>query len=217
MPHIPSLPSTALVSNPPIPFQANSVIRGRRTLSPSALAGTLFSPKGRQRKVHCCPADNCGAAFKRSEHLKRHYRAVHVGAKRASSFLSFPFPARHRRRSSTTRHADSATITAFPCQWSSCGKSFSRKDNLQQHVRLPLPSLFVSLTPSHRCQWSTAPPSPVPPPALPTSKRSAPPAPSPNSSRRRSRDTAKGLRRGRRRLRRRRGRTDREGSRGGNR
>lgn len=51
-------------------------------MSPTALAGTLFSPKGRQRKVHCCPAELCGAAFKRSEHLKRHFRAVHVGAKR---------------------------------------------------------------------------------------------------------------------------------------
>ena len=79
-----SLSTVALVAKPPIPFAPNAVIRGRRTMSPTALLGTLFSPKGRVRKVHCCPAENCGAAFKRSEHLKRHYRAVHVGAKRES-------------------------------------------------------------------------------------------------------------------------------------
>lgn len=86
-PHVPTLnlPPVALVVNPPVPFTAQSVIRGRRTLSPTALAGTLFSPNGKIKKVHTCPAANCGSAFKRSEHLKRHYRAVHVGSKRKCS------------------------------------------------------------------------------------------------------------------------------------
>lgn len=34
--------------------------------------------------VHTCPAENCTAAFKRSEHLRRHYKAVHRGEKRES-------------------------------------------------------------------------------------------------------------------------------------
>ncbi|BGO95856.1 CRISPR system Cascade subunit CasD [Rhodotorula toruloides] len=53
--------------------------------------------------VHKCPAENCTAAFKRSEHLRRHYKAVHRGEK------------------------------PFPCTVADCGKAFSRKDNLQQH------------------------------------------------------------------------------------
>lgn len=76
------LPKEALVAKPPIPFQAGSVIRGRRTLAEDELRGKLFSPSGKQKKVHTCPAENCHAAFKRSEHLKRHYRSVHMGSKR---------------------------------------------------------------------------------------------------------------------------------------
>ncbi|ORY54476.1 hypothetical protein BCR35DRAFT_272173, partial [Leucosporidium creatinivorum] len=68
------------------------------------------------KKVHTCPAENCSAAFKRSEHLKRHYRSVHMGSK------------------------------PFPCQMTGCTKSFSRKDNLQQHVSCPPPSLFARLS-----------------------------------------------------------------------
>lgn len=101
------LPSVSLVANPPIPFLPKSVIRGRRTQSPSALAGTLFSPHGKQKKVHTCPAENCGAAFKRSEHLKRHYRAVHVGSKRESCLQSY--------RSSLRYLAGHVILTSYFC------------------------------------------------------------------------------------------------------
>ncbi|GAA6059668.1 hypothetical protein JCM10212_000055 [Sporobolomyces blumeae] len=102
------LPDVALVKNPPIPFEKNTVIRGRRTHDASSLqrelqAGAEPSATGKAKKVHTCPAENCGAAFKRSEHLKRHYKSVHRGEK------------------------------PFPCNVQKCGKSFSRKDNLQQH------------------------------------------------------------------------------------
>ncbi|GAA6039520.1 hypothetical protein JCM8097_008364 [Rhodosporidiobolus ruineniae] len=62
--------------------------------------------KKRGTKVHVCPAENCGAAFKRSEHLRRHFKSVHRGEK------------------------------PWPCTIEGCGKSFSRKDNLQQHQAL---------------------------------------------------------------------------------
>ncbi|GAA5830420.1 hypothetical protein JCM3766R1_002710 [Sporobolomyces carnicolor] len=99
------LPDQALVRDPPIPFPKNTVIRGRRTHSADSLQAVIeqAEPFAKQKKVHTCPAVNCGAAFKRSEHLKRHYKSVHRGEK------------------------------PFPCKIENCGKSFSRKDNLQQH------------------------------------------------------------------------------------
>ncbi|GAA5941210.1 uncharacterized protein JCM15063_006402 [Sporobolomyces koalae] len=98
------LPDQALVKDPPIPFVKNTIIRGRRTHDATTLQAVIDdAPVGKQKKVHPCPADNCGAAFKRSEHLKRHYKSVHRGEK------------------------------PFPCKIENCGKSFSRKDNLQQH------------------------------------------------------------------------------------
>ncbi|GJN94020.1 hypothetical protein Rhopal_007083-T1 [Rhodotorula paludigena] len=39
--------------------------------------------------VHKCPAENCEAAFKRSEHLRRHYKSVHRGEKLAGCGKSF--------------------------------------------------------------------------------------------------------------------------------
>ncbi|GAA5881415.1 hypothetical protein JCM3774_004368, partial [Rhodotorula dairenensis] len=50
--------------------------KGRLT-GPGARGGTS---KG-GTTVHTCPAENCNAAFKRSEHLRRHYKAVHRGEK----------------------------------------------------------------------------------------------------------------------------------------
>ncbi|KAK4703222.1 hypothetical protein P7C70_g2992, partial [Phenoliferia sp. Uapishka_3] len=83
-----------------------SVVRGRRTYSPGQLEGQLKTPSGKPMKVHSCPAEGCDAAFKRSEHLKRHYRSVHLGAK------------------------------PFDCEDDKCSKSFSRKDNLRQHMKM---------------------------------------------------------------------------------
>lgn len=120
-----------LLPNPPIPFTPNSVIRGRRTAALSELAGKVFSPTGKERKVHGCPAENCGAAFKRSEHLKRHYKAVHMGQKRELSLRDVL--CEKNCRADRRRLFDAA----FPCEADGCEKSFSRKDNLQQHVRSP--------------------------------------------------------------------------------
>ncbi|SCV74510.1 BQ2448_7539 [Microbotryum intermedium] len=86
------------------PFNKNTVIRGRRTMAANEMEGKLLSKTGKIKKVHICPADSCEAAFKRSEHLKRHYKAVHIGAK------------------------------PFPCDAEGCDKTFSRKDNLHQHM-----------------------------------------------------------------------------------
>ncbi|KAM0787318.1 hypothetical protein ACM66B_007091 [Microbotryomycetes sp. NB124-2] len=99
------LANEELVENPPIPFTPQSVIRGRRTLKPDELLNKIAKP-GKQKKIHTCPAQHCNAAFKRSEHLKRHYKSVHMGSK------------------------------PFPCQEEGCSKAFSRKDNLQQHMAM---------------------------------------------------------------------------------
>ncbi|GAA5991834.1 hypothetical protein JCM11641_002119, partial [Rhodosporidiobolus odoratus] len=124
------LPDAAMVANPPVPFSNNTVLRGRRTKAIPTLKAELEAArtapppppptppaegeeeqprkkvKKRGNTVHVCPAENCGAAFKRSEHLRRHYKSVHRGEK------------------------------PWPCQIEGCGKSFSRKDNLQQHQAL---------------------------------------------------------------------------------
>ncbi|GAA5908627.1 uncharacterized protein JCM6883_005607 [Sporobolomyces salmoneus] len=86
----------------------NTVIRGRRTHNPDSLEAVVgpTPPNSKAKKVHPCPATGCNAAFKRAEHLKRHYKSVHKGEK------------------------------PFPCKVEQCGKSFSRKDNLQQHQAL---------------------------------------------------------------------------------
>ncbi|GAA5999776.1 hypothetical protein JCM10207_005905 [Rhodosporidiobolus poonsookiae] len=142
------LPPSAMVSTPPVPFNPNTVLRGRRTKAVGVLEDELSrmyeAPDGRRgngrveggrkrkargqgkeeqheepdedeprkkvkkrgNKVHVCPADNCSAAFKRPEHLRRHYKSVHCGDK------------------------------PWPCTIADCGKTFSRKDNLQQHQAL---------------------------------------------------------------------------------
>lgn len=52
----------------------------QRSSGPGARGGTS---KG-GTTAHRCPAENCSAAFKRTEHLRRHYKAVHRGEKRTS-------------------------------------------------------------------------------------------------------------------------------------
>lgn len=90
-----------------------AVIRGRRTANLQALQGVLLTPTGKVRKVHECPEPTCTAAFRRSEHLKRHYKSVHIGRR------------------------------PFPCDWAGCDKTFSRNDNKQQHVsQAPVPSPY---------------------------------------------------------------------------
>ncbi|GAA5859287.1 hypothetical protein JCM8547_008953 [Rhodosporidiobolus lusitaniae] len=169
------LPPSALVPNPPIPFDPNTVLRGRRTRAINDLEKEQNEvrekreeekrrrleerAKGKEREldeegtggeggegggeqpgekkkkvkkrgtaVHACPAEGCTAAFKRSEHLRRHYKSVHRGEK------------------------------PWPCTIEGCGKSFSRKDNLQQHQALVH---FVRATYTYPSGKSTAdPPSP---------------------------------------------------------
>lgn len=107
--------------------------------------------KKRGTAVHPCPAENCNAAFKRSEHLRRHYKSVHRGEKRAFLPISFSFLSFLIFYLPGDSDADFLTLSRFaawPCTIEGCGKSFSRKDNLQQHVRsLPPFSLLPSLSP----------------------------------------------------------------------
>ncbi|KAJ9052922.1 hypothetical protein DSO57_1029252 [Entomophthora muscae] len=53
-----------------------------------------------------CDHLGCGKMFKRSEHLKRHYRSIHTQDR------------------------------PFICNHPNCNKRFSRSDNLTQHMRI---------------------------------------------------------------------------------
>ncbi|CAH7687384.1 hypothetical protein BY996DRAFT_4528606, partial [Phakopsora pachyrhizi] len=53
-----------------------------------------------------CQAKGCGKCFKRREHLKRHVLSIHTNDK------------------------------PFKCHWPECNKTFSRHDNLNQHLKV---------------------------------------------------------------------------------
>ncbi|KAI9258775.1 hypothetical protein BDA99DRAFT_440426 [Phascolomyces articulosus] len=59
-----------------------------------------------ERRLYKCTEPGCGKLFKRSEHVKRHYRSIHTKEK------------------------------PFVCPYSECKKRFSRSDNLNQHIRI---------------------------------------------------------------------------------
>lgn len=67
---------------------AESAARGRRGKSKADLVkdDACKTPSGKPQKLHVCPVATCAAAFKRAEHLKRHWRGVHLNAKRQSFF-----------------------------------------------------------------------------------------------------------------------------------
>ncbi|GAA5842925.1 hypothetical protein JCM9279_004030 [Rhodotorula babjevae] len=109
-------PSTSTAAEPtapssaPAPTSLSPSLASAAPAAPSAPGAPPKKGKGSkgglskaQASVHACPAEHCTAAFKRSEHLRRHYKSVHRGEK------------------------------PFPCTVAGCGKTFSRKDNLQQH------------------------------------------------------------------------------------
>lgn len=61
---------------------------------------------GKRKKLFICEVFGCGKCFRRSEHLKRHVRSIHTNDK------------------------------PYDCPWSVCMKSFSRHDNLNQHLKV---------------------------------------------------------------------------------
>ncbi|KAK4058368.1 hypothetical protein OIO90_000526 [Microbotryomycetes sp. JL221] len=78
---------------------------------PGEIAYAGLTKDGRAKKMFECKAPECGKIFKRSEHLKRHIRGVHLDDKHITG------------------------QTAFQCQWPDCGRLFARHDNLSQHLR----------------------------------------------------------------------------------
>ncbi|KAI8997685.1 hypothetical protein BDB01DRAFT_713925 [Pilobolus umbonatus] len=87
---------------------SNTKINGNNTGKPTRSRGRRVSssPSVAGQKMFKCDHDNCGKAFKRSEHLKRHVRSIHT--------LEKP----------------------YECPYHNCSKSFSRSDNLNQHIRI---------------------------------------------------------------------------------
>ncbi|CDS05323.1 hypothetical protein LRAMOSA07852 [Lichtheimia ramosa] len=64
------------------------------------------SPDDTEQRIFKCTEPTCGKLFKRSEHVKRHYRSIHSKEK------------------------------PYECPYSTCLKRFSRSDNLSQHIRI---------------------------------------------------------------------------------
>ncbi|KAG5637097.1 hypothetical protein H0H81_005780 [Sphagnurus paluster] len=81
-------------------------------------------------RTFVCTVAGCGKCFVRGEHLKRHVRSIHTNEKR--SFIS---GCSYRRILLTIVFP---IYLAYPCPYNTCDKSFSRRDNLGQHVRLHL-------------------------------------------------------------------------------
>ncbi|KAI8141822.1 hypothetical protein BJV82DRAFT_474922, partial [Fennellomyces sp. T-0311] len=57
-------------------------------------------------RLYRCNEPGCGKLFKRSEHVKRHFRSIHTKEK------------------------------PYECPYTECKKRFSRSDNLNQHIRI---------------------------------------------------------------------------------
>jgi len=70
-----------------------------------------------------CPVKNCDKMFNRGEHLKRHVLSIHTQQTRET------LPSRFPRIPVLTA---GFVFTAFKCE---CGNTFSRRDNLFQHMR----------------------------------------------------------------------------------
>jgi uncharacterized Zn-finger protein len=77
-------------------------------------------------RAYVCEIDGCGKCFARGEHLKRHVRSIHTNDKRKPLF---PLP-------SIDPLTHALYFLAFKCTHSGCDKSFSRHDNLGQHMRI---------------------------------------------------------------------------------
>ncbi|KAI0230417.1 hypothetical protein L0F63_000701 [Massospora cicadina] len=76
-------------------FMSRGLPRGR-----AVMLGSMLT------RPYQCDHIGCGKMFKRSEHLKRHYRSIHTQDR------------------------------PFMCQHPNCNKRFSRSDNLAQHMRI---------------------------------------------------------------------------------
>ncbi|KAJ8661174.1 hypothetical protein O0I10_002922 [Lichtheimia ornata] len=108
-------PSTTAPSSPAAkPTTRRKTTKSKRSKTSSSNkerkhAGRRVSPESpddTEQRIFKCTEPTCGKLFKRSEHVKRHYRSIHSKEK------------------------------PYECPYSTCLKRFSRSDNLSQHIRI---------------------------------------------------------------------------------
>ncbi|KAF8549867.1 hypothetical protein OG21DRAFT_1514692 [Imleria badia] len=124
----PSRRGSRAMTKVPVPIpNLTKKSRGRKV--PTTFNGEPIYAASRDKtkkgvRTYTCHADGCGKCFVRGEHLKRHIRldvfsflCFFVLPRRSPAHLSFLFE-------------------AWMCTYENCTRAFSRRDNLNQHLRI---------------------------------------------------------------------------------
>lgn len=129
----PSRRASRAMTNIPVPIpNLTKKSRGRKV--PTSNGGPVYAASRDKTKkgvrTYTCQADGCGKCFVRGEHLKRHIRSIHTDEKRGwdlGRFLSLV---------SLSLAYSSPFFEAWRCTYENCSRAFSRRDNLNQHLRV---------------------------------------------------------------------------------
>ncbi|KAG7449531.1 uncharacterized protein BT62DRAFT_589886 [Guyanagaster necrorhizus] len=87
----------------------------------------IVAPKAQlsdSSRRYICTFEGCGKRFIRGQHLKRHVKGVHLRERRTNFIFTLSFDARPSHLRST----------AYRCPYDGCKQTFTRKDNLKQHI-----------------------------------------------------------------------------------
>ena len=134
-----------------IPVPVPGLTKNSRGRSVPKKAETIVFPDG--TRAFWCNVQDCDKLFSRGEHLKRHITSIHTNDK---SPISFPPSSEVDVLTDRLMHSD------FRCQ---CSNTFSRRDNLFQHMRArgcqkwfqdgPIKSPVVNKSTKKKCEVDT--------------------------------------------------------------